>query len=607
MNPRARGDDADRIELPTLLPCSCSPSCTSPRTRLSGSALTRTYTLWTRTPCDECQTQAGTPHAAVTRWLLHLQVSPGRAHPLPASLAHVCIRSRRVKCDVTRPECLRCTKGGRICGYADEREFSPTTSLSSMCSAVSGNGRYAIPKMLEAQRLAVLTCTSLHSGALQQGGAASSFWSFTLPQLCHTSPTVSASAAALGAAIEHRRGNAHQHRTSLGHYYGQALTAIQEALACEDPASTPLFAASLLLAMSDIVHGQELPALVHLEGSLTILVKRQQRRLLHDLDSSERQGNTEHVVSASTFAVLDEVDAAGAVVDIAAASYALDLQPRLSRLAPRPYPQANNFAYHEMYALQILQSSFSFSASSHRWKYVPPRFRPPGLKSLQGDLTDQLFRLAKDFDGLTKTCTSGESRRARYLSVQCRSCLIYVSCLFEPTEISYDRFIFDFRDIVSSAQELQDTWMPATLPGLCEFSLDLGAIQPVFFTAVKCREPRTRRSALKCLEQAHREGPFDGKDLAVVARRAIELENTTGTDSWDESEYTTHQSTPEPLRLHGAGIELNVLSEPGTNYIIAGFSRCRDVVGMMQADDATSFSDKMWWDIWNEPLRVSHD
>lgn len=537
---------------------------------------------------------------------------PCPSFPPPSSLTEPIGRTRRVKCDATKPTCLRCAKAGRECGYADGGARGLSTSIVPMCAAVDADGRRATASSsLETQRLVMLACASLHSGALQQGGAASSFWSFTLPQLCHTHPAVSTSAAALGAAIErHRDCLSHEH-LGLRRRYGQALAAIRHALNDEDLHATPLFAASLLLAMSETLGGQELHALVHLEGALNVLIQRQQQRAKPNSSPGSGLRDAEDTNALQTFTIRDEVDAAGAVMDISTASYALGLLPRLSHLDPDPeswvFRPGGTFVSLEMRALQTLHTSFCFAAAQNRWKYVPYRFRPAELGCQQNQLAEQLFRLAKDLDSIVDASQPGEWRRSRYLSMQCRSCLIYISCLFEPAETSYDRFIEEFRDIICSALMLHGTWIPLSVPHSFDFSLDLGVVQPLFFTSMKCRDPHLRRQAVQCLEHTHREGPFDAKHLAVVARRVIELEETGGREDCFCPTSIEDSPISEPLRLHGAGIDTDLPSDPERNYVEATFSRCRDVFGMMREDTEASFNDKKWWDIWNERLRASTD
>ncbi|KAK3347244.1 hypothetical protein B0T25DRAFT_297720 [Lasiosphaeria hispida] len=57
------------------------------------------------------------------------------------------------------------------------------------------------------------------------------------------------------------------------------------------------------------------------------------------------------------------------------------------------------------------------------------------------------------------------------------------------------------------------------------FTADMGFIPPLYYTALKCRVPRFRRRAVDFLVSTpHREGMWDGKMAAAIARKVIQLE-----------------------------------------------------------------------------------
>ena len=54
---------------------------------------------------------------------------------------------------------------------------------------------------------------------------------------------------------------------------------------------------------------------------------------------------------------------------------------------------------------------------------------------------------------------------------------------------------------------------------------DLGIIAPLFYAALKCRDPWVRREAISCLHVApHRESIWDGELAAAAARKIMEIE-----------------------------------------------------------------------------------
>lgn len=103
-------------------------------------------------------------------------------------------------------------------------------------------------------------------------------------------------------------------------------------------------------------------------------------------------------------------------------------------------------------------------------------------------------------------------------------------------EMDFDTHTADFIFIIEIAV---DIWNKASLhrlagPGSLSdsvfgskrtFTVDVGYIPVLYYTALKCRVPRIRRQAMKLMiESPHREGVWDGKLSAAIARRVVEIE-----------------------------------------------------------------------------------
>jgi hypothetical protein len=72
---------------------------------------------------------------------------------------------------------------------------------------------------------------------------------------------------------------------------------------------------------------------------------------------------------------------------------------------------------------------------------------------------------------------------------------------------------------------------PSRLP---HYSFDLGVIGPLFYTAVKCRDPTVRSKALSLLRHPnipHREGMYNAEMSAVISQRVTVMEETFLRDS----------------------------------------------------------------------------
>ena len=495
-----------------------------------------------------------------------------------------------MRCDETRPICRHCSKGKRQCDFPPLSK-SPSPPTAALSTLVIADSRTASPEVLEISRLVQLTSTSLHNGSLRRGGAAESFWSTTLPQLTHTHPTVSASAAALGAAIEMMCDPISSNRSRMLRWYVNALQEIRAALESSATASTELAAACVLLAVAETLAGQELPALSHLQGALGLLVQRQQAKAL-TLEADEDSPST--TTEDPTFRLEDEVDTAAAIMDISTASYALGLPPRLPRVAARLMSGDRSL---EQRALVALHAGFGFAAEYNQWRYVSSHLRPTHMLFNQGRLTEQLFRLNEDLSTATTALTKTELTRTHSLRAQCLACLIYIACLFQPRESSYDRFTSTFASIVECAENFNASRFKIPNSSV-NLSLELGVVQPLYFTALKCRDGQVRRRAINLLSQQGREGPFDAKQHAAVACRVMELEERAAQPSSNPPDHIEPHNILDAVRVHGAGVVVTPDAIPG--YTTGSFSRCRDIEGMILEETKEGHRDPRWWDIWDE-------
>ncbi|KAF2714102.1 hypothetical protein K504DRAFT_425277 [Pleomassaria siparia CBS 279.74] len=77
----------------------------------------------------------------------------------------------------------------------------------------------------------------------------------------------------------------------------------------------------------------------------------------------------------------------------------------------------------------------------------------------------------------------------------------------------------------TSQQSIEIKALPGHLMDMSHSVIDMGWIPPLYFVAVKCRVHRIRMHAVRLLESnSHREGIWDSKTMACVARKVIELE-----------------------------------------------------------------------------------
>ncbi|KAL4876496.1 hypothetical protein BJY04DRAFT_210537 [Aspergillus karnatakaensis] len=164
------------------------------------------------------------------------------------------VKKSRVKCDETRPVCLRCSRKGWACAWS--------------LKVVSIPG--AIPaRIFHTQReTQCFEFFRLHTVGELSGWSGADFWHRLVLQMAHSEPATRRAIIALGAL--HSDGPSSRH---VLRYYGEALTALRHLLcqpdswACVDVCLTTC----LLLSIFDIARKEYTAAQIHYTKGVDIL------------------------------------------------------------------------------------------------------------------------------------------------------------------------------------------------------------------------------------------------------------------------------------------------------------------------------------------------
>ena len=131
------------------------------------------------------------------------------------------------------------------------------------------------------------------------------------------------------------------------------------------------------------------------------------------------------------------------------------------------------------------------------------------------------------------------------------------------TETFFDRFIPDFAAINSLARSLIE--LPSSTLGSslnrATFSLDMGVIPPLYYTAVKCRDPIVRREAISLIcSSPHKEGMWDPELVTKLARMSIAIEEQGRED------ISSAEDIPNSVRLRERGLRADPIERTGLVY-----------------------------------------
>lgn len=110
------------------------------------------------------------------------------------------------------------------------------------------------------------------------------------------------------------------------------------------------------------------------------------------------------------------------------------------------------------------------------------------------------------------------------LRITHRTAVIFLNTCCNHDQVSYDQYLPEFAQIVSLAASIIQYHQHSQGHGGLRVAFDIGIIQPLNFLALKCRNRRLRREAIALVEQAGREGVWDGVTMAAILRWVVSQE-----------------------------------------------------------------------------------
>jgi Fungal Zn(2)-Cys(6) binuclear cluster domain len=504
-----------------------------------------------------------------------LQVWPQAVH----EETHLCnpfviARSRRVKCDESKPQCSRCQRSNVECegypsrAYSDESknelglEHSGSQASESQFDAVSTRESHPTYALLDGfrrshtqDRLARLGCSILRGGLHDQFEASRALFECLLPQLSHALPSVNAAAAALGAIYEMQTASLSTgdgETRLIATQYGTAIREVQLELLHRPYGPVPILVACVLLACADVLLRRPRIALIHFRGAIKLL----EERYATSIASMSRPvgssgGVCDHLTPKMDPLPLEEEDDDITVflrtLDVQTVLYADGLEPQMHiahvRTPQDPTSTTPNSIYRagrELIAL--IQACHCFTSFASQYKYCPRIIVPAELFVEQGRQIAALKLWLRRLNyiilpSIKPSADSSGTASSKYthglmLRNLCLANIIYASTILDPYETDWDVHAGDFQEIIIGAESILDNrhrrrcGTPSSQTLAFTFTPSPGIIQPLFLAGLKYREPRWRRRALELLWQSGKEGPWDGKLIAAATQRTIEIEES---------------------------------------------------------------------------------
>jgi hypothetical protein len=459
-------------------------------------------------------------------------------------------------------------------------------------------------------------------------GIGANIWNCLLPQLSSINPTVNAALASLGATYEavvlrpvHSVG---LEGVFAAMQYHKALELLQLDVLLQTHGPTPSFLSSLLLAAVEVLSHHFTNALMHLHGAFRIMTECIQRSA-HSWSALSRNLGPDVADRSATVDDSQTLYLMAQALDVQTASYALSEPPQLpasqfasnrSALVMMSDSFSTDQAQSEL--IPLLHACYHYASLASRYKYLPRSDIPSHVALDQSRYIALLSQWVSKLDRRTSTTIGHDILSEQFAQlipprfpllaqrVQCISVIIYLSNILNYEERSYDAFTSYFEQIVTDASILLENQSPGgclTSPGN-RFRFISPVSQPLYLTAMKCRQGAIRRRAIHLLGLTGREGPWHGAICQKVAQRAMEIEEDQVLQNVALLEEDNDViSVTEALRLHGSGMEFDEARLHEKGFIVAHFSRCVDA-GLMVTRSDVSWESTENWEIWTEKIAL---
>jgi hypothetical protein len=204
---------------------------------------------------------------------------------LETSVGTNCIRMRRIKCDETKPACMRCAGTPRVCDFLDTSpkgtQPKPTmTSRSKKSPAIISSrqlqllpkpftpGEPATVREIDHFEYFTVICTGSLSGYFENP-----LWNKTILQISYSEPAIRNAVIALSSILRHHYTQAHssidRHEPALN--YHNALQALNHRLDGSAISWELALLGSILFTSFEALGGRDAGALQHLDAGLAVL------------------------------------------------------------------------------------------------------------------------------------------------------------------------------------------------------------------------------------------------------------------------------------------------------------------------------------------------
>ncbi|KAL0931298.1 C6 zinc finger domain protein [Colletotrichum truncatum] len=444
-------------------------------------------------------------------------------------------RKRRVKCDETHPCCKRCLVTRRPCVWPDPSRRGNRAVVLAPAEPLRPalNDAAARPNTAGARALSYFQYKSAQEFAGYFDGQ---FWGVTVLQMGHREPCVNQLLVALGALHEGFRNepvlrpdpDAVMLRHRANEEYTKAIRLFIQHIEEREWTSldVTLTCAALCIAF-EWLRGTAHDANHHLKESLNTMAQW--------LNGDAPDSNSTKIKSPQGEFIRTQLKPI--FVTMALHTRTLNEPPKI----PLPVIESEHIDLERFSNVHQARDSLVFLLAKSFPEAVSHYTVDPDTAS-PGDIYLQLEKWGHCLDKFIAE-HEGMDRDPRVAIL--RLWHIGAKLLYYgengDSELFYDKFSSDFESQVDLAEWLvSESMIPR-----CRFSIDMGALPTLYYTAVKCRHPGTRRRAIDLMKAwPRREAVYDSLACAALAAEIVKIEE--GDDF-----VTCETDVPKSSRISG--------------------------------------------------------
>ncbi|KAH6701280.1 hypothetical protein BKA61DRAFT_620453 [Leptodontidium sp. MPI-SDFR-AT-0119] len=500
---------------------------------------------------------------------------------LDRNMDHLAVMIRHIKCDESKPSCLRCLKSiGSCAGYVNPKPTvarygprsivsRPTTLLQQPSATVFFNDNtesyfFKIFQTETAADLSGVFKSSFWDHILVQESSHQSFVRHAIIGIAALNQSAKSSHLAqfaTGSSKEVWQAEATKQKEYALEQYGKSIKGMRTIQTTCDAYFRKILISSLLVFVFETIHVQPDSAFWHaligdrmlcnwareqwsrrdsrrrgiaspasnvIEDEILLTFCRFDTQILSFVDTRGPQTHANGMREGSI--TIQEMPVAFS--DLAEATTYWELVLRRSgHFIMYGAVQTKSKRLQKDFSNTLASRSIEFDAENSI--YGSPFVVPNEFIEKQLEHIDDISRWSTSFHNLLDQRRNASSdlrevTNVALLRMTSLSTKIAVTGMAFTNEISYDVFFPEFSEIVSLARTISDNLL-AISNNRPAYHFHTSVVPPLFIVLLRCRDPNLRREALEILRMQQNDGPWDRFMIARIGSWIMEIEE----EGWD--------------------------------------------------------------------------